>query len=1325
VKKKIQKLLGGALSATLVSSMLGTIPVRAEALSIDQIYANAYYETTKALSSKTQRSINTARAAIAQFPKDYTWAIGEFSKQIDSVQHPIFVMAYDAISKAQAYPTQANINFARACIDPDMPDYYKGSYSQALDAVQQKLMTNALSAYDKALKSKNEADITAANKLLAEIKGASDNSLADWAKSIETKLKESATVVAPPSSSTNSGSSQGDYVPYTPPTPPINYLNDGGTYTSNQTISSLGSGVFGASNRTAVMNGDLSINISNPTGPITLQNMNIGGTLYIDFGSGDVTLDNVTAANLVVTNVGSSSLHIKGSSSIHSLRVEDSNNDARIVVEENANILNTTVKSGAKLQASVSSENTNPFSVVNIEPEAKQAVVLAGTFEVVNVNRDSKLQLDSNSQVNNRINITAPVELSSTAAEDKIAKIDINTTNSSQKVVLSGDLSNVNINAEASIEIITGTVKLAVSPVLAQLSSPQINVTVNQSASVSAGNGLEKITVTGTVTQKASGTEAELIKTSYENLIIKQNTKVGELLENIVISAFATAKVVDGSKNPVSSDAVLTNTMQLEITAENGTNKRYYAITSVGIYMTTANYQREITANGEVIFIDLNDEVDRTVIIRGTSPKLIVNAPSANIVLNGARIGEVQIMDIAEHSLYLKDATVTTLNVADKNNNAHIVSIGNSTVESANINSGAEIESEASSETPFGNLIVNNQSSDPIKFKGNLGSASIDLQKASEVMVEGSINSIRVSENVTSVLVNKNSSINSLNIEATNDGILKVVDDASGIAALDKIVAIVGNLTANNNELQSFSGNNEEAIDLHKQDIFNQIMPRLQNFLGQDIDDTYAAQERDRQTHAILLEYQEKFLGLNQMNILSQKNQLQYVSSIRGLIRSANRQGVTLNYDALQSIIHQGYSIIRPIIESSKFKGHFSAETPIVQITAQQSNQEVDVTDQLIGFDNPLNSLTTYVLKGVGTIEFSPESEPVINNHEAFEVRNVNGAQRVFLKPSSVKDAINTDIWLLVSYMGDATFTSLKLRVVYPQDSVTMVTGYPRVYPGNPSSKMFFLSIMPNQDGKVYAAALPINSQAPTSQQLATGQYSNENISIATNVVRAGEESWSILPVGADNTDYDIYVVLEDTNGRLQNVPLKITSRSPQGSPSSNEITGIATMGLRSSYIKDNANNSYTLHVPEGTDVTKINLLVFISSGASVSPQSGSIVDLTSPITYAVRDTSGSLKNWIISCAADLPATADDIALREAQPIVVALFSDAARTALKEGVSQADIDAARLKVEAISDAELNKGSLIVAVNQAQSLFTNSQQPQAVTPEDGQNSVPTP
>jgi hypothetical protein len=183
--KKYGQTVIAILSAAIITSAVGTAHIKAGALTLDQLYVETYNQTVNARNVRTQMAINQARIAIESLRgTGAEWAIGEFSKQVDQVQHPFLVTIVDAITKAQKSIRQADINAARAAIDPDLPQIWKNSYSSALDQAQETLMKQLITACSLAVQ-----DNTAGNKekvmlLIDELKTALNPDIGAWAEEI-------------------------------------------------------------------------------------------------------------------------------------------------------------------------------------------------------------------------------------------------------------------------------------------------------------------------------------------------------------------------------------------------------------------------------------------------------------------------------------------------------------------------------------------------------------------------------------------------------------------------------------------------------------------------------------------------------------------------------------------------------------------------------------------------------------------------------------------------------------------------------------------------------------------------------------------------------------------------------------------------------------------------------------------------------------------------------------------------------------------------------------------------------------------------------------
>lgn len=171
------------LTSTLYSNSYATT-------NTDLLYKNAYDATISALELRTQDSINVAREAISKLPTDMDWAIGEFSKQIDTVQHPILVDIVNAIKNAQYNPNQNNINIAKRTIPDNLPDIWRSSYSSAVDIIQQELQIRLVQAIENAEATKTSASVTAARNLVNDILTAEDKDMKAWAQLMEQRLNK-------------------------------------------------------------------------------------------------------------------------------------------------------------------------------------------------------------------------------------------------------------------------------------------------------------------------------------------------------------------------------------------------------------------------------------------------------------------------------------------------------------------------------------------------------------------------------------------------------------------------------------------------------------------------------------------------------------------------------------------------------------------------------------------------------------------------------------------------------------------------------------------------------------------------------------------------------------------------------------------------------------------------------------------------------------------------------------------------------------------------------------------------------------------------------
>lgn len=174
--------------STIIALSITTNVVKAETINVDALYKNAYIATQKALTDKTQASVNAARVEIRKLPKKLDWAIGEFSKQVDTIQHPIFVKIVNSIKTAEKTLKQSDIDAAKASIPSELAPIFKNSYSSAVDKIQQNLQAKALELVKKAETEKTQVAVGNARLVVNDILTTNNENLRSWAKIISSKL---------------------------------------------------------------------------------------------------------------------------------------------------------------------------------------------------------------------------------------------------------------------------------------------------------------------------------------------------------------------------------------------------------------------------------------------------------------------------------------------------------------------------------------------------------------------------------------------------------------------------------------------------------------------------------------------------------------------------------------------------------------------------------------------------------------------------------------------------------------------------------------------------------------------------------------------------------------------------------------------------------------------------------------------------------------------------------------------------------------------------------------------------------------------------------
>jgi hypothetical protein len=137
---------------------------------------------------------------------------------------------------------------------------------------------------------------------------------------------------------------------------------------------------------------------------------------------------------------------------------------------------------------------------------------------------------------------------------------------------------------------------------------------------------------------------------------------------------------------------------------------------------------------------------------------------------------------------------------------------------------------------------------------------------------------------------------------------------------------------------------------------------------------------------------------------------------------------------------------------------------------------------------------------------------------------------------------------------GNSTFVVVGIDTILQSDPLftndltppVYVSGYPKAGTVNASSAE--IKVKADENGNAYFVSLPLGAAAPSSEQVKAGQNA-AGTSVAANmkgsmaITASVESSFSATGL-TGNTDYDVYVVAEDSVHNLQTLPGKITVKT-------------------------------------------------------------------------------------------------------------------------------------------------------------------------------------
>ncbi|MFH0974709.1 MAG: hypothetical protein V1874_02880 [Spirochaetota bacterium] len=178
----------------------------------------------------------------------------------------------------------------------------------------------------------------------------------------------------------------------------------------------------------------------------------------------------------------------------------------------------------------------------------------------------------------------------------------------------------------------------------------------------------------------------------------------------------------------------------------------------------------------------------------------------------------------------------------------------------------------------------------------------------------------------------------------------------------------------------------------------------------------------------------------------------------------------------------------------------------------------------------------------------------------------------------------------------------------------------------------FTVKAMINENGTAYYEVLANGAGAPSSAQVKAGVDASGSAALKSGSIAltAGTEGSSAVTGLSGNTDYDVFVVAEDSVQNIQASPVKVDIKTLSVLSSAKDITGFVIDTVSGTI----GANTISLTMPEGTDITNLVPAITVSPGASVSPASGAATDFTSPVAYTVTAEDASTKVYTVTVRA-------------------------------------------------------------------------------------------
>ncbi|WP_340015565.1 S-layer homology domain-containing protein [Paenibacillus sp. FSL K6-1318] len=232
---------------------------------------------------------------------------------------------------------------------------------------------------------------------------------------------------------------------------------------------------------------------------------------------------------------------------------------------------------------------------------------------------------------------------------------------------------------------------------------------------------------------------------------------------------------------------------------------------------------------------------------------------------------------------------------------------------------------------------------------------------------------------------------------------------------------------------------------------------------------------------------------------------------------------------------------------------------------------------------------------------------------------------------------------------------------------ITFEPGYPKQGARTPTTSKITVKL--NQPGRVYFADQPFDLTVPQlTSEMARSQAINKQAFVD---IAMGEEKSFIVKNLTPGTDYNVYVVAEDTNGQLMPQPGQMIFKTLLASPvSPSNVTATAGDGYAKVTWSSNPNVTFSVYMYEGTTAPEdpdawIDITNFTTNEQLVTELTNGISYVFAVKAHYIED--GSVSEFIPSNVVT-PQAAGTPLLPDAPETIVAQAGDGKATVYWAGV---------------------------------------------------------